>query len=319
MGKATNSTDLGLTLNQGGSFVDLFYPSVDVPVNARTGFNLSVLRIENGDFILDQLFDVLANTSLTYVLSRTEYRKFLADSQRVTLWLEEAKAKFQEPNATNGEGGEIILYAMLEGFTGAPKLLSKMEIKTNNKMPVFGSDGVHLLKVTDGEYQLIFGESKMYGDLGEAIRNAFESMSDVKQKAFRNDTSLVSSQLMKEAIDDEQLDALEAILTPAAGAPRAVKLYKSFGVLLTFDLDVTDFDLAEHSDDQIEAEFLQRAKAEVVAKTVTIKKQIEKYQLGATHFHIFAVPFLRKKVGNGTHGVDKVRTDLQFRLRWGKS
>lgn len=313
---------LNPTFNQKDKFIDLFYEPIKIPINPRTGYNLSILRIENGDFIVDKMFDVLAISSLAYVLSRKEYEKFQVDLSQdpdsAMSWTEDTKAKFQEPNARNGEGGEIILYALLEGYIQAPKILSKMEIKTNNRMPVFGSDGVHLLKVDNNEYQLIFGESKMHADLGGAIGDAFKSMSEVKQKAFRDDTSLVSSQLMKEAVDDGQLDALETILAPEAGAPQSIKLVNSFGVLVTFNIDVDDFDLSQYDDNEIESEFKKRAQNIVNGKTDKIKEQIKKYQLGATNFHIFAVPFLKQTVGDKTHGVDKIRTDLQARLRWGK-
>lgn len=313
---------IGPTLKQNTRFSDLFYDSVDIDINPRTECKLSVLRIESGEFILDEMFDYLSKASIGYVLSRREYERYLADlatdPNNAMAWAEDIKAKFQEPNATNGEGGEMILYALLEEVVGAPKILSKMEIKTNNKMPVFGADGLHLLRVRDDEYQLVFGESKMHGDLGGAISKAFESMSSVKDTSFRDDTSLVSSQLMKEAVNDEQLKALEAILIPEPGATQRIKLVNSFGVLVTFDLDVDDFDLSLHDDDQIETEFRSRAQNAVQAKTDNIQKQIRKYQLGATNFHIFAIPFLKRTVGAEAHGVDKVRKDLQHRLRWGK-
>lgn len=307
---------LGLTLDDRDGFLDLFYEPVILQVNRRTECKLSVLKVENGNFILDRLYDVLANASLTYVLSRNEVRKFLAEPFNAVAWVNRVQAKFQEPNDTNGEGGEVLLYAFLEAVVGAPKLLSKMELKTNNRMPVYGSDGLHFLKSSEGQHQIIYGESKMYGELGQAISNAFESINEASMNQFRHDLSLVSPQLMKEAVSPEQLDYLEEILVPPSSSgvmpPRP-----AFGIFLGFDIDVDDYSKEEFDDSEIEAEFQYRARDAIESKVPLISKNIKKYNLGATPIHIFAVPFLKQTVNGRQHGVADVRRNIQQRLRFG--
>ena len=69
----------------------------------------------------------------------------------------------------DGELGELLLFCFLESQLKAPKILSKLELKTTSGLYVNGADGVHFLKLEDGNYQLIFGESKMYVDIKKLL------------------------------------------------------------------------------------------------------------------------------------------------------
>ncbi|WP_257203100.1 HamA C-terminal domain-containing protein [Corynebacterium cystitidis] len=314
---------LPFTLEDRQGFVDLFYEPVNFELNLRSNLNLSVLKIENGDFVLDKLYTALSEASIGYVLSRVETEKLRKTAERslqkMMAAMEDVKAKFQQPNSTVGEGGELLLYALLEAGLGAPKLLSKMEIKSSRQMPVFGADGVHLLEVEEGEYQLIFGESKMYKDLGGAIKAAFKSIHEVREAGFQEDLSLVSTQVMKEAVSEGQLDALEAILLPPSEGGADIKLVNSFGILLAFNLDVTKVDIANLPDEEIEKEYQRLAEQAINLKIKTIEGQIEYYDLGATTIHIFGVPFLKRTKAGRDHDIEDVRRELQERLVFGKN
>ncbi|MDK8826519.1 HamA C-terminal domain-containing protein [Corynebacterium striatum] len=316
MSKTNQPLDLDLTIVNREEFLGLFYEPVDFCVNRRTKCKLSVMKIENGNFILDQLYDAVADASLSYVLSRKELNKFLRDPKFAMSVTNKVRAKFQSPNDTNGEGGEVLLYALLEAVTGAPKLLSKMGLKTSNEMPVFGSDGLHILKTDEKNYQLIFGESKMYGDLGRAISNAFESMHEASMNNFINDMTLVAPQLMRESVSEQQLDYLEKLLIPPLGAGMSPPK-QAFGVFVAFDIDVDDYELEEHSDDEIETEFLARAKAAMESKIPLITNKIRQFGFGAVPFHIFAIPFLKRTVNGQQTGAAVSRKAMQRRLRFG--
>ncbi len=66
------------------------------------------------------------------------------------------------------------MYCLLESYLHAPKLLTKLELKTALNEYVNGADGVHLLKIGDASHQMVFGESKLYGDLKSGIISAFK-------------------------------------------------------------------------------------------------------------------------------------------------
>ena len=61
--------------------------------------------------------------------------------------------------------GELLLYLFLENCLHAPKLLSKMEIKTTRNQYIYGADGLHLYMTKDKYgnmlYQFVIGEAKI--------------------------------------------------------------------------------------------------------------------------------------------------------------
>lgn len=78
---------------------------------------------------------------------------------------------------TTGEPGELILFILLEAALKAPQIACKMYLKTNEQVPVHGSDSIHIMRgSTEGSVCLLWGESKIYKDLPDALENICESM-----------------------------------------------------------------------------------------------------------------------------------------------
>jgi hypothetical protein len=76
----------------------------------------------------------------------------------------------------SGEGGELLLYALLEISLGLPQILCKMPLKTNPNVHYHGVDGVHAKALPDGTLAVYWGEAKLYGKVNEAIDAAFSSL-----------------------------------------------------------------------------------------------------------------------------------------------
>lgn len=301
-------------------FMALFYEPESVSLQTKTNLYLHILRVQNGDFDLSGLYRELKGNSAAYVLSRLNYQKMLDDPSLMMEVASKVQSQFRKPEKTSGEGGEIMLYSLLEGHLGAPKVLSKMELKTSSEHYVHGSDGVHLLQVDDFTFQLIFGESKMYGDAGTAgasakrgIRAAFESIGKVHQEGFDFDTWLVDSELLKEQLDPEKLEALSAIILPSDGNS-SIKTHHAFGIFVGYEVDVTDIKPEDMELDEIEVELKKRATAAIEAEHDLIKTEITKRGLGIYPFHIYAIPFAKRGSGDDAPGIDKVRFDLAAQL-----
>src|ERR1700744_46100 len=168
-------------------FLELFYADIkDYQLDKSNKLNVFTLKITNNNFAYEELVELLGNKLYHFALSRNEVDTLREKDQLNTL-INKAKAKLREyvdkenANANDGgneggELGELLLYCLLECHLNAPKILSKLEIKTSSQMYVNGADGVHLLKVTEKDYQLVFGESKLHADLGRGITKAFESI-----------------------------------------------------------------------------------------------------------------------------------------------
>ena len=82
-----------------------------------------------------------------------------------------------EKGAQLGEPGELIAFIILEYFFNAPQIACKMFLKTSEKMPVHGSDSVHIrLSGEDNKLELIWGEAKLYQNLSDGLENALDSI-----------------------------------------------------------------------------------------------------------------------------------------------
>lgn len=311
---------LSLLAKNRDRFVALFYEPTSASLQAKTNLHLHILRVQNGDFDLPGLYRELKGNSAAYVLSRLNYQKVLDDPSLMMEVANKVQSQFRKPEKTSGEGGEVILYSLLEGHLGAPKVLSKMELKTSSEHYVHGSDGVHLLQVDDKTFQLIFGESKMYGDAGtvgasakRCIKAAFESIGKVHADGFDFDTWLVDSELLKEQLDPEKLEALSAIILPSDGSS-SIKTHHAFGIFVGYEIDVSDLKPEDMELDEVEAELKKRATEAIEAEHDLIKTEITKRGLGIYPFHIYAIPFAKRGSGDDTRGIENVRFDLAAQL-----
>lgn len=91
---------------------------------------------------------------------------------RLTKQAEELFVKAEK----SGEGGELLLFMLMEQVLGLPQILSKMSLKTNSNMHVHGSDGVHAQMTPDGVLDLFWGESKLYKSSSAAFTECFTSI-----------------------------------------------------------------------------------------------------------------------------------------------
>lgn len=80
----------------------------------------------------------------------------------------------------SGEGGEMLLYILVQQILKLPQLICKMPLKTNSESHYQGVDGIHVSvdKNSSGEdiLCLYWGESKLYKDMDKAITNCIQSM-----------------------------------------------------------------------------------------------------------------------------------------------
>ncbi|EKA4253996.1 DUF1837 domain-containing protein, partial [Escherichia coli] len=199
----------------------------------------------------------------------------------------EAIQKFRNYTSNEGELGELLLYAFLETGLNAPKLLSKMQLKTDSNDYIKGSDGVHLLELDDG-YQLIFGESKLYADLLEGAREAFDSILDFKSNGMAFERGLIDTHVINEMVSEEGYEKIKSILLPSGDDGPDLDL--SFGIFLGFELKIDSSQLSlknKEFRDWVNESVKQHA-TRVVS---TIRRKIINHKLYGHEFHIYIVPF----------------------------
>jgi len=254
----------------------------------QSTLNIHVLNIESNEFIYCKLVEELRDIIITYVHSNRRLEEFKENYPSYSPKpFFEAIQKFRNYTSNEGELGELLLYAFLEAGLNAPKLLSKMQLKTDSNDYIKGSDGVHLLELDDG-YQLIFGESKLYADLLEGAREAFDSILDFKSNGMAFERGLIDTHVINEMVSEEGYEKIKSILLPSGDDGPDLDL--SFGIFLGFELKIDSSQLSLKNKEFREwvNESVKRHATRVVS---TIRRKIINHKLYGHEFHIYIVPF----------------------------
>lgn len=158
----------------------------------------------NGDNQIreNDLIDFMISKIIRYVLKREEYRPkdvtidYVLDNT-VNLF-KKAKRRFVI-NPNTGEGGELILFILLES-QGIVQLVHKMDLKTSGQVHFHGFDAIHV-EINGDKIVFHYGESKMYKDFQKGLNDAINSIKKIDSKKFKFEVELASSH-----IDDAKFD-----------------------------------------------------------------------------------------------------------------
>lgn len=284
------------------NFMNLFSKIIEnEPLENGNTLNLFALRITNNCFSYETLTEELGNILTTYALSRSTYDELCTQKKYASL-VTKAKEKLRKAESNDGELGEILLYCMLESHLNAPKLLTKLELKTAVNNYVNGADGVHLLKIDDSTYQFIFGESKLDSNLQTGIYEAFKSINTLLKddlNRLRYEISLVNSNILKETATEESTTILKKLLIPTENDEN-LNIDHSFGIFLGFDIPISDEEQKMKNSD---FRTLMNGKIEKAVRDVltTLNNQIKKSEFVGYSFYIYIIPFseldnTRKKI-----------------------
>lgn len=141
------------------------------------------LKVDSNDNLrLPDLIEFIDEKIVEYAIPQKE----IDDAQK---YLEETGSplKFQrlrkkaENLFTNlektGEGGEILLYILVQEFLKLPQLISKMSLKTSGQLHYQGADGIHVsYDSMKNNLNLFWGESKMYSSMNDAMNECLKSI-----------------------------------------------------------------------------------------------------------------------------------------------
>lgn len=149
----------------------------------RTNFRCHFIRCDANDLprtkalaeqlALEVLFHCIPRSDVVKMRALTNQNDQIRESTRLA---KKAAALFTKKQPSSGEGGELLLYALLEQGLGVPQILSKMSLKTNTDVQVHGTDGVHAKILDSGNLALYWGEAKIWNRLSSAIGDCFDSI-----------------------------------------------------------------------------------------------------------------------------------------------
>lgn len=272
-------------------FLDLFYHElVSEELYNGNDLNLFILKVKNNSFSYDELIGELGNKLHHFALSRQQV-KLLKKEDKLKDLIDSAKAKLRNHSVNDGELGEILLYCLLESHLNAPKILTKMELKTAHNDYVKGADGVHLLKLNDKDYQLVFGESKLEAKITDGIYSAFDSINTLltEKGKLKFEIELINSELVKETYDQASYEILKKIIIPSAKEDKTNIDY-SFGIFLGYNVEITESE-KKLSNSDFRNQIRLKIKNEVLSALKSINFQLKKTVFTGFQFYIYVIPF----------------------------
>jgi len=260
----------------------------------KNNVNLFLCPINANKFDYSRLINELIEPVADFAISRKVKKTYTNKPMTLS---KVARDKFVEYKKNTGELGEFLLYCFLEGHMNAPKIFSKLEMKTSNSMYVNGSDGVHFLKVSDDNYQLVFGESKTITDLRQAFNAAFKSIyqfiNEINDKGDRKsginfEKRLISDNLDHESWSETEKEFLTKLIYPTSNEEFEVD--DAFGIFIGFQINEKgDQKTMKNSDYRRKIE--EDVKAKLSKELEHIEGLIEKYNLYGYSFYVYALPF----------------------------
>lgn len=261
-------------------------------VNNKNYLRLFMLNTENKLFNYDELYEYLLPNIARYVFDRKKLAEAEKSPIKQSLILVEAinhlrKITSDKDRGAGGELGEVLLYLFLEQDLKAPKLFSKVELKTSNMDYVKGSDGIHYrFRTTETGakvLQLIIGEAKILNSLRDAIKEAFASI-DTYLSGNIQDRLLLDTHLLNQFANKEEADELKDYIITI---PRKKK-ETVFGVFIGYSIDYQgETDTNDEYDRKVIAENI----AQVLAQEQTIIDFINKYGISNYEFNFYFLPF----------------------------
>ncbi|QOR34750.1 DUF1837 domain-containing protein [Clostridium sp. 'deep sea'] len=284
------------------SFVHLWEKDVDEYKSSK--LNLFMLNINANSFDYPTLIENLRDPLVNYSVSRKTRELY---NEKPAKLVHIAQEKFKNYINNNGELGELLLYCFLETHLDAPKILSKLELKTSTEMYVHGADGIHMYKVDDNNYQLIFGESKTVNNLRDSLYQAFKSIKEFKDESSKGGKSksgisyektLLNSNIDRETFTEEERDLLRKIIYPSK--TRHFDVDDAFGIFIGYEIEITNEDRKLSNKD-----FREKIK-NIIDKDVSdrikyINDKIAEHDLYGHSFYFYVLPFTdldtsRKKI-----------------------
>ncbi|WP_415396279.1 DUF1837 domain-containing protein [Sulfurimonas sp. CS5] len=276
-------------------FLDAFdnLGSFTIDEHGKNKLDLFVLNINANEFNLKRLEELLIDPMIDYSLSRSVREQYKNKSGTLT---KKAKEKFIDYVNNKGELGELLLYCFLETHLKAPKILSKLELKTSTSLNVNGADGVHFLRLENGDYQLIFGESKTIVGLTDALTDAFKSIDKFKREVndkgnkksgLPYEKSLISDHLGKETFTKEEKDFISKIVYPKK--ENDFEVDDAFGIFVGYEITIDKEDKKLPNED-FRKKIQEQIKKEVESKLSHITNKINEFNLYGHSFYLYILP-----------------------------
>lgn len=272
---------------------------VDISDTQAKGY-CHCLKIDaNGNLRLKDLVDFIDDRILEYAIPKkeideaTKYLNETRSTAKISALRKKANSLFTDLEKT-GEGGEILLYILIQEFLKLPQLISKMSLKTSGQVHYQGADGIHVKYDNEAKcLNLYWAEAKMYQDLNAAITNCFESLKGFlldplsSNSTQERDLQLITSNIQVNVNDAELEEMLVAYFDKDNDLSNRV-VYKGV-CFIGFDYDQypAKGDLSKTTDDIKKAIISHHQKwYDAIGKKIKTHTNLESKEI-----HVFLMPF----------------------------
>jgi|TARA_B110000914_G_scaffold220628_1_gene231013 hypothetical protein len=178
----------------------------------------------NGVPMVKALAKMLYTYIIDYCIAARNRPEPLTTRQSAKL-TKQARDLFRHPEVSDaspdrtGEAGELLLYFLIEAVLKAPQVVSKMELRTNHKDEVKGSDGIHARFNTEtGIVDFFFGESKLYQDSASAIAEVMKSVDQFHDiEMYQHEFAMVTKHF--KYADEKTRDAISSLVINGEPGP----------------------------------------------------------------------------------------------------
>jgi len=259
----------------------------------KSQIRMHYLKLDgNGRPMVKALANMLYTYIIDYCISARNREEPLTTRQSTKL-TKEARNLFRHPDVTDdspdktGEAGELLLYFLMESVLKAPQVVSKMELKTNHKDEVKGSDGIHAkFNVEKGVVDFYFGESKLYKDSAAAIAdviNSVEQFHDIEM--YQHEFSMVTKHF--KYADDVTKDAITSLIVHGEPGPNACI---NHACLIGYDFKGFA-NLEGTCSSELLQDFLVKFHQDGGRLTKLLQKRFDKFGKKHLYFDVFFIPF----------------------------
>jgi hypothetical protein len=252
----------------------------------------------NNNLRLNDLIDFIDEKILEYAIPNKEideardYLQQTNSTAKIVRLRKKAEGLFTDLEKT-GEGGEILLYILVQEFLKIPQLISKMSLKTSGQLHYQGADGVHVnYDSITSTLNLYWGESKMYSNMNDAMGECMKSLKGFlldpqsSGSVQERDLQLITANISANVNNPDLEDALVRYFDKDDDMSNSI-VYKG--------LCFIGFDIGNYPADKIQKTtevVVEEIKKEIQAWKDTLVKKIKNHtNLELKEIHVFLLPF----------------------------
>jgi hypothetical protein len=268
----------------------------------RLSGSFHYITFADGVPTVQEFVEYLYDCLIPYCLPRSKIRDALqgtdpaVDYHRIIRLGDDAKSLFiraKNQLESGGEPGELILYALLEWVLKAPRLVSKMYLKTNNNMPVHGTDGIHLgYDEAKDLLNVYFGESKIYQSFSSAADSAFTSMAELLANAgqISREIEILNNLSDLNSLDPVFRAKIADYINPYSTSQLTLQKRIVHACLLGFEYAAYNRILALEPS-KVASAFEEKYKKRIGSACRVIERHYGKRLPVTTNLHLFLLPF----------------------------